>query len=81
MIAAVAAMTPDQPMTRFFAPVDLRRHQPDLRTTGWLSLAVNLDVKPGTGWEQVHQELLTGLAEHREFTLRTAPWLLRMPSR
>ncbi len=79
VIAAIAAATPDSPASRFFVPVDLRRHQPDLRTTGWLSLAVNLDVKPGTGWEQVHQELLTGLAERREFTLRTAPWLLRMP--
>ncbi|MBO1417746.1 non-ribosomal peptide synthetase [Streptomyces sp. FH025] len=79
VIAAVAAMTPDEPMSRFFVPVDLRRHQPDLRSTGWLSLSVNLNVEPGTGWEQVHRELLTALAERREFTLRSAPWLLRMP--
>ena len=64
---------------RFFVPVDLRRHQPDLRSTGWLSLALNLDVAPGTGWQEVHREVLTGLAERQEIPLRTAPWLLRVP--
>ena len=79
VIAAVAAATPDVDRGRFFVPVDLRRHEPDVRSTGWLSLAVHLDIAPGTGWEQIHQELLTSLTERREFGLRTAPWLLRMP--
>ncbi|QMU69823.1 non-ribosomal peptide synthetase [Streptacidiphilus sp. P02-A3a] len=83
VIAAVAAATePDslpEAKARFFVPVDLRRHQPDLRSTGWLSLAVDLDVAPGTGWEEVHQDLLTGLSENREIALRTGSWLLRVP--
>ncbi|HEV2634964.1 MAG TPA: non-ribosomal peptide synthetase [Actinocrinis sp.] len=89
VIAAVAATLPASDAAtaaaaapvkgRFFVPVDLRRHQPDLRSTGWLSLAVDIDVTPGTGWEDVHQELLTGLAEKREIALRTAPWLRRVP--
>ena len=83
VIAAIAAAAspgtlPDG-KARFFVPVDLRRHQPDLRSTGWLSLAFDLDVAPGTGWEQVHQDLLTGLAENREIALRTGSWLLRVP--
>jgi amino acid adenylation domain-containing protein len=81
VIAAIAASTPDAPRSRFFVPVDLRRHQPDLRSTGWLTLSVNLDVAPDTGWEQVQKELLTALAERREFGLRTAAWVRRMPLR
>jgi len=79
VVAAIASANPDVDKSRFFVPVDLRRHQPDLRTTGWLSLAVNLDIESGTGWEQVHQELLTALSDRREFGLRTDSWLLRMP--
>ena len=70
VVAAIASANPDADKSRFFVPVDLRRHQPDLRTTGWLSLAVNLDIESGTGWEQVHQELLTSLSERREFELQ-----------
>jgi len=79
VIAALAALRPAGEKGRFFVPVDLRRHQPDLRSTGWLSLSLSLDVASGTDWEQVHQELLTALVERREFALRTPPWLLRMP--
>jgi amino acid adenylation domain-containing protein len=72
-----ASLPPEK--ARFFVPVDLRRHQPDLRSTGWLSLAFDIDVAPGTGWEDVHRDILTGLAERRETALRTGPWLLRVP--
>ncbi|MHC5905382.1 non-ribosomal peptide synthetase, partial [Streptomyces sp. S6] len=81
VIAAIAALRPTGTPERFFVPVDLRRHQPDLRSTGWLSLSVDLDVASGTGWEQIHEDLLTALAERRELSLRTPSWLLRMPRR
>ena len=64
---------------RFFVPVDLRRHQPGLRSTVFLSLALQLDVAPGTGWEEIHRELLTGLAERQEITYRTPTWIGRLP--
>jgi amino acid adenylation domain-containing protein len=79
VIAAIAAAATPEAGGRFFVPVDLRRHQPDLRSTSWLSLALHLDVAPRTGWEDIHRDLLTGLAERREFALRTASWLLRLP--
>jgi amino acid adenylation domain-containing protein len=79
VIAAIAAASPAPAKGRFFVPVDLRRHQPDLRSTGWLSLVLDLDITSGTGWEEVHQQLLTGLAEQREFSLRTPPWIMRLP--
>ncbi|MBC3839615.1 hypothetical protein GXW82_03445 [Streptacidiphilus sp. 4-A2] len=47
VIAAVAAASaPLEPgrKGKFFIPVDLRRHQPELRSTGWLSQAFDLDV-------------------------------------
>ena len=79
VIAAIASASPSQEKGRFIVPVDLRRHQPDLRSTGWLSLAFPIDVAAGTGWEDVHQEILTGLAERREIALRTGSWLRRVP--
>lgn len=52
VIAAIAATGEPQQQGRFFVPIDLRRHQPDLRSTAWLSLAIDFDVTAGTGWEE-----------------------------
>ena len=81
VIAAIASTTTCEAGGLFFVPVDLRRHQPELRSTSWLSLALNLDVAAGSGWEDIHQDLLTGLAERRELALRTDSWFLRLPLR
>ncbi|GGO97794.1 non-ribosomal peptide synthetase [Wenjunlia tyrosinilytica] len=65
---------------RFFVPVDLRRHAPDIRSTAWLSQALVLDVRGGDSWEEVHRRMLTALAGRQELALRTEPRSLRMPS-
>ena len=53
---------------RYLVPVDLRRHDPDIRSTGNLSLPVFLDVAAGDTWEAVQERLLTALADGRELT-------------
>ncbi|MEY9964126.1 amino acid adenylation domain-containing protein [Streptacidiphilus sp. MAP12-16] len=63
----------------FFAAVDLRRHDPDLRSTAMLAHGLRLDVRSGDGWQQVHQQMLTALAEHKELAMPVAPWILRTP--
>ena len=52
--------------SRFMVPVDLRRHDPALRSTANLSLPLFLDVTPGQGWQEINGQLLKGLMERRE---------------
>ncbi|MFJ6983154.1 MULTISPECIES: non-ribosomal peptide synthetase [unclassified Streptomyces] len=77
--ASLAAAYGPEGKGRFFVPVDLRRHDPSIRSTAWLSQALVLDVDSGEEWEQVHQGLLAGLAEGKEIELRTGPSMMRMP--
>ena len=79
VIAAIAATYGPDGTGRFFVPVDLRRHAPDLRSTAWLSQALALDVSAGEGWEEVHGRTLTALAERQELALRTEAKMLRVP--
>ncbi|MER6386630.1 non-ribosomal peptide synthetase [Streptomyces sp. NPDC001250] len=77
--AALAASYGPEGRGSFFVPVDLRRHDSDIRSTAWLSQALVLDVESGEEWEQVHRTLLAGLGEGKEIALRTEPTMMRMP--
>ena len=79
VIAALAEKYGPDGRGRFFVPVDLRRHEPEIRSTAWLSQALLLEVDPGEGWEEVQRRTLTALAERRELALRSEPRFLRTP--
>ncbi|SNY79744.1 ATP-dependent DNA helicase RecG [Nocardia amikacinitolerans] len=68
IVARVAAVLADaaQAKSRFMIPVDLRRHDPALRSTANLALPLFLDVAPGDTWESVNDQLRAGLKENRE---------------
>ncbi|TDP33148.1 peptide synthetase [Nocardia ignorata] len=62
--ALLAAETPGT--SRIMMPVDLRRHDPALRSTANLALPLFLDIAPGQDWTQVKEEIKAGLAQRRE---------------
>lgn len=62
--ALLAAETPGT--SRIMMPVDLRRHDPALRSTANLALPLFLDLAPGTDWTAVKERIKTGLRERRE---------------
>ncbi|RZU54215.1 amino acid adenylation domain-containing protein [Krasilnikovia cinnamomea] len=54
--------------SRFLVPVDLRRHDPALRSTANLSLPVFLTAGPDETWQSLHKQILRALVERREVT-------------
>ncbi|WP_327065631.1 non-ribosomal peptide synthetase [Kitasatospora sp. NBC_01302] len=78
-VAAALAASAGPGGGRFFVPVDLRRHEPDLRSTGMLAHTLTLDVAAGEDWQQVQQRLLGALSRREELTLPIASWLRRVP--
>ncbi|MEU1672275.1 non-ribosomal peptide synthetase [Streptomyces roseifaciens] len=78
-IAAALADTYGSGHGRFFVPVDLRRHLPEPRSTASLVRALRLDVSAGDTWQEVHQRILTALAEGAELAPPFAKSTLRMP--
>lgn len=54
----VAAILADEggPLSRIMIPVDLRRHDPELRSTANLALPLFIDAKPGVEWKQLNAE-------------------------
>ncbi|MGW6421749.1 peptide synthetase [Nocardia sp. NPDC055053] len=62
--ALLAAETPGT--SRIMMPVDLRRHDPELRSTANLALPLFLDIEPGRDWTQIKEQIKTGLHERRE---------------
>jgi len=64
---------------RFMIPVDLRRHDDDLRSTANLSLPLFLDVEPGQQWWEVNARLLTGLLERAELNEMSSSGLASAP--
>ncbi|MGK5730013.1 non-ribosomal peptide synthetase [Streptomyces sp. URMC 124] len=78
-IAAVLADTYGSGRGRFFVPVDLRRHLPEPRSTASLVRALRLDVSAGDSWQDVHQRILTALADGAELAPPFAKSTLRMP--
>jgi amino acid adenylation domain-containing protein len=67
LAAAVADFTGDA-RSRFMVPVDLRRHDPMLRSTANLSMPVFLSADPEQTWQSLHQQILRALVERREVT-------------
>ncbi|MET9284373.1 peptide synthetase [Nocardia beijingensis] len=68
IVARVAAILAGESDTksRFMIPVDLRRHDPALRSTANLALPLFLDVAPGEDWETVRERMRGGLRDRRE---------------
>lgn len=68
MVARLAAVLADAAgaRSRFMIPVDLRRHDPALRSTANLALPLFLDVDPGEDWRIINAQKRTGLEERRE---------------
>ncbi|TCJ97069.1 peptide synthetase [Nocardia alba] len=62
--ALLAAETPGT--SRIMMPVDLRRHDPDLRSTANLALPLFLDIEPGRDWTSIKDQIKSGLRERRE---------------
>ncbi|MEC3951849.1 peptide synthetase [Nocardia sp. CDC153] len=64
----VAALLAEEggPVSRIMIPVDIRRHDPELRSTANLALPLFLDVKPGMDWRQLNEIKRAGLKENRE---------------
>ncbi|AYF72940.1 peptide synthetase [Nocardia yunnanensis] len=64
----VAALLAEEggPISRIMIPVDLRRHDPALRSTANLALPLFLDVRPGVDWRQLNEIKRTGLRKNRE---------------
>lgn len=51
---------------RFQIPVDLRRHDPELRTTGNLVGMISVDLQAGDDWRMAHHSVLAALADRRD---------------
>ncbi|MFE3053472.1 peptide synthetase [Nocardia sp. NPDC059239] len=64
----VAALLAEEggPISRIMIPVDIRRHDPELRSTANLALPLFLDVRPGMDWKQFNEIKRAGLKENRE---------------
>ncbi|GAB0103858.1 hypothetical protein JMUB6875_28320 [Nocardia sp. JMUB6875] len=64
----VAALLAEEggPLSRIMIPVDIRRHDPTLRSTANLALPLFLDVRPGVDWQQLNEIKRAGLKENRE---------------
>lgn len=54
------------PEARFLVPVDLRRHDRDLRAGANLTRPLQLDLRAGESWADAHQDLMTALAGRHE---------------
>ncbi|MEU9006093.1 non-ribosomal peptide synthetase [Streptomyces sp. NPDC048551] len=64
---------------RFMVPVDLRRHLPDVRTTGNLVHNPLLEVTAGQPWQDAHERLLRTLAAGGDLAARAEPALTSVP--
>ncbi|MBF6353678.1 peptide synthetase [Nocardia higoensis] len=65
--------------SRFMIPVDLRRHDPALRSTGNLALPLFMDIAPGTGWQAVSARMREGLSVDQELNEMDNGGLSRYP--
>ena len=65
--------------SRIMMPVDLRRHDPGLRSTANLALPLFLDVTSGQDWTTVKEQIRSGLRERRELNQMAAAELTDIP--
>ncbi|MFR9750082.1 peptide synthetase [Nocardia sp. 004] len=82
VVARVAAILAAESTvtSRFMIPVDLRRHDPALRSTGNLALPLFLDVAPGENWEVVSGRMRAGLEAKSELNQLDNGKLSKFPS-
>ncbi|MFI7004714.1 peptide synthetase [Nocardia sp. NPDC050175] len=82
MVARVSAILADEAgvKSRFMVPVDLRRHDPALRSTGNLALPLFLDVDPGDSWETISARMRTGLQQKTELNQLDNGGLSKFPA-
>ncbi|WP_194813825.1 peptide synthetase [Nocardia sp. XZ_19_385] len=80
-VARVAALLAAQTSgtSRIMMPVDLRRHDPELRSTANLALPLFLDIEPGAPWTAVKEQIKSGLTERRELNQMAATKLTMVP--
>ncbi|NYV75302.1 non-ribosomal peptide synthetase [Streptomyces sp. UH6] len=64
---------------RFMVPVDLRRHAPELRSTGNLTHNPLLEVDADSGWEEAHERMLTLLAGNHDLAARADTVMTQVP--
>ncbi|WP_280384591.1 peptide synthetase [Nocardia wallacei] len=80
-VARVAALLAAEAgsVQRIMVPVDLRRHDPQLRSTANLALPLFLDVAPGQDWTEINADKRTGLRERRELNQMAASGMANLP--
>ncbi len=80
-VARVAALLAAQAGTvqRIMVPVDLRRHDPDLRSTANLALPLFLDVEPGQDWTEINEAKRAGLRQRLELNQMASSGLANLP--
>ncbi|MFI5777602.1 peptide synthetase [Nocardia sp. NPDC051570] len=80
-VARVAALLAVEAgvVQRIMVPVDLRRHDPELRSTANLALPLFLDVEPGQDWTQINQAKRIGLRERHELNQMASSGLANIP--
>ncbi|MCZ9635194.1 non-ribosomal peptide synthetase [Rhodococcus sp. BH5] len=78
-IAAVLADTTGHPV-RLMVPVDLRRHDPTIRSTANLALPLFLDADPGQSAAEINARLLVGMVEGRELNEMDNGGLAKIPT-
>ncbi|ATI36498.1 hypothetical protein CPI83_30360 (plasmid) [Rhodococcus sp. H-CA8f] len=78
-IAAVLADTTGRPV-RLMVPVDLRRHDPAIRSTANLALPLFLDADPGQSAAEINARLLVGMVEKRELNEMDNGGLAKIPA-
>jgi hypothetical protein len=57
----------------FTVPVDLRRHDPAVRSTANLTTAINIRVPSGASWQQVYGQLLRALTDKHDVNGMAGP--------
>ncbi|MFB8007060.1 amino acid adenylation domain-containing protein [Nocardia sp. NPDC056000] len=64
---------------RLMIPVDLRRHDAELRSTANLTLPLFLDTEPGESWREINGRMLAGLMRRDELNQMKNPGLEQIP--
>ncbi|MBF6440325.1 peptide synthetase [Nocardia cyriacigeorgica] len=80
-VAKIAAILAEQTQgtSRIMMPVDLRRHDPQLRSTANLALPLFFDITAGTSWTEINDMKRAGLAQRRELNQMDNSGLAQIP--